>query len=152
MKKSQPTEIPLPCPVYGLLPHRPPMLLVEALEARDGNRATVRAVLPAAGIGVSDGRLLPEYLIELIAQAAAAKSGYDALSLGRPAGGGMLAGVDGFAFPGLAVPGRVVRIETEEKCAFGAIRLIHGEVFDGDELLAAGDIKVWEDVDPDGKR
>ena len=152
MNKSQSTEIPLPYPVEGLLPHRPPMLLVETLVARQGNRATVRAVLPAAGIGVSDGRFLPEYLIELIAQAAAAKSGYDALSLGRPAGGGMLAGVDGFAFPGLAVPGRVVRIETEETCAFGAIRLIHGEVFDGDQLLAAGDIKVWEDVDPDGKR
>jgi len=128
------------------------MLLVETLAARQGNRATVRAMLPAAGIGVSDGRFMPEYLIELIAQAAAATSGYDALSLGQPARSGMLAGVDGFAFPGRVVPGRVVRIETEEKCAFGAIRLIHGEVFDGDELLAAGDIKVWEDVDPDGKR
>lgn len=152
MKNSQPTEIPLPCPVAGMLPHRPPMLLVETLMARQGNRATVRAMLPAAGIGLSDGRLMPEYLIELIAQAAAAVSGYDALSLGRPAGGGMLAGVDGFVFPGRAVPGRVVRIETEEKCAFGALRLIHGEVFDGDELLAAGDIKVWENVDPDGIR
>lgn len=149
MKDCRPAAPGLPCPAAELLPHRPPMLLVETLLARQGGRATVRAVLPEAGIAIAAGRLLPEYLIELIAQAAAASSGYDALSAGRPPRGGMLAGVDGCSFPGRAIPGRAVRIETEEQFAFGAIRLIHGEIFAGEELLAAGDIKVWEDAGPD---
>lgn len=147
MNPVQPPELALPRAAAGLLPHRSPMRLIETLVARAGGRATVLAELPTAGPGVSSGRLLPEYLIELIAQTAAAASGYDALRHGRPPGGGMLAGVDGFTFAGCAVPGRTVRIETEEKVAFGAVRLIHGEVFDGDQLLAAGDIKVWEDVE-----
>ncbi len=124
------------------------MLLVETLAAREGGRATVMATLPEAGLGLSEGRLMPEYLIELIAQAAAVSSGYDGLVLGRPVRGGMLAGIDGFTFPGRAISGRTVRIETEEKIALGALKVIHGEVFDDSELLAAGDIKVWEDVGP----
>lgn len=150
MKRLPPAApLALPCPAACLVPHRPPMLLVESLLARDGNRASARAVLPAAGIGATDGRLLPEYLVELVAQTAAMASGYEALALGRPASGGMLAGIDGFTFAGRAAAGSVVRIETEEQFAFGAIRLIHGEVFAGPELLASGDIKVWEDVGQD---
>jgi hypothetical protein len=44
-----------------------------------------------------------------------------------------------------------VRIEAEETIALGALKVIHGEVFDGSELLAAGDIKVWEEVGPNEK-
>lgn len=136
----------------GLMPHRPPMLFVEALLARNGTRSTVRAVLPESGIGVADNRLLPEYLVELIAQAAALASGYDARCLGRPGHGGMLVGIDGFSFHGRAIPGRAVRIETEIKIELGALKMIHGKVYDDLQLLAAGDIKVWEDLDSNATR
>lgn len=142
----------LPRPAAELLPHRPPMLFVEALIARHGDRSTVQAVLPTIGICVSDGWLLPEYFIELIAQAAALGSGYDGLCSGKPVHDGMLVGIDGFSSPGLAVPGRTVRIETEITFKFGAIKLIHGEVYDDQKLLAAGDIKVWEDLGGDATR
>jgi predicted hotdog family 3-hydroxylacyl-ACP dehydratase len=142
----------LPRPAEGLLPHRPPMLFVEALLARDGARSTVRAVLPESGICMTNNRLLPECLVELIAQAAALASGYDAYCLGKPAHGGMLVGVDGFSFHGRAIPGRAVRIETEMKLELGALKMIHGKVYDDLELLAAGDIKVWEDLGPNATR
>lgn len=149
------TEIsapPLPRPAAALLPHRPPMLFVETLVARHGNRSTARGVLPDSGICVSDNRLLPEYFIELIAQATALANGFDGLRLGRPVHDGMLVGIDSFSFHGRAIPGRVVRIETEKTFEFGAIKMIHGEVFDDRELLAAGDIKVWEDLSRDAMR
>lgn len=139
----------LPQPAAAMLPHRPPMLFVETLVARHGNRSTAEAVLPASGICVSDNRLLPEYVIELIAQATALANGYDAFCLGRPLRDGMLVGIDAFSLYGRAVPGRAVRIETEKTFEFGAIKMIHGEVYDGPELLAAGDIKVWEDLSRD---
>lgn len=134
------------------MPHRPPMLFVEALLARDGARSTVRATLPESGICVANSQLLPEYLVELIAQAAALASGYDARCLGKPTHSGMLVGIDGFSFHGRAIPGRAVRIETEIKFALGALKMIYGKVYDDLQLLAAGDIKVWEDLDPNAKR
>lgn len=146
------SAIPLPQPATAFLPHRPPMLFVETLVVRDGNRSTARAVLPDSDICVSDNRLLPEYFIELIAQATALANGYDGLCLGKPVHDGMLVGIDGFSFQGRAIPGRVVLIETEKIFEFGAIKMIHGEVFDERELLAAGDIKVWEDLNRDATR
>ena len=155
---------PLPQPAAALLPHRPPMLFVETLIARHGNRATARAVLPDSGICVSGNRLVPEYFIELIAQATALANGYDGLCLGRPVHDGMLVGIESFSFHGRAlngskegniagsIAGRVVRIETEKTFEFGAIKVIHGEVYDDRELLAAGDIKVWEDLSRDAMR
>lgn len=146
------SDASLPSPADGLLPHRPPMLFVEALLARDGARSTVRAALPESGICVTNNQLLPEYFVELIAQAAALASGYDARCLGRPVHGGMLVGIDGFSFHGRAVPGRAVRIETEIQYELGALKMIHGKVYDDLQLIAAGDIKVWEDLDPNATR
>ena len=144
-------RISLPQAAAELLPHRPPMLFVEAIVARHGNRSTASAVLPESGICLQDGRLFPEYFIELVAQAAALANGYDALCLGKPANDGMLVGIDAFSFHGQAIAGKSVRIETEKTFAFGAIKVIHGEVYDGKQLLAAGDIKVWEDLSRDAK-
>ena len=101
---------------------------------------------------MAEGRLLPEYFIELIAQAAALGSGYDGLCSGRAARDGMLVGIDGFSMPSQTVAGRTVRIETAITFRFGAIKLIHGEVYDDQKLLAAGDIKVWEDLGDDATR
>lgn len=152
MDMNEISATPLPQPAAALLPHRPPMLFVETLVARHGNRSTARAVLPDSGIGVSDNRLLPEYFIELVAQATALANGYDGLRLGKPVHDGMLVGIDGFSIHGRAISGRVVRIETEKTFEFGAIKMIHGEVYDDLELLAAGDLKVWEDLSRDAMR
>ncbi len=137
----------LPLPAELLLPHRPAMLFVESLVRRWDDSSTAKAVLPKSGICLSGGGLLPEFFIELVAQAVAMANGYDALCAGVPCSNGMLVGVDTFSFPGKAVAGSTVRIETEKTFEFGAVKIIHGEVWAAGELLAAGDIKVWEDPD-----
>ena len=148
MEKTLTTDIPeLPLPAQDLLPHRPPMLFVDSLIRRWGNSSTAKAVLPESGICLCRGNLLPEFFIELVAQSIAMANGYDALCAGVPRKNGMLVGVDTFSFSGKAVAGSTVRIETEKTFEFGAVKIIHGEVFAGDELLAAGDIKVWEEPD-----
>ena len=140
-------EIDLPLPAELLVPHRWPMLFVDSLVRRWDDSAVAQAILPVAGISISDNRLLPEFFVELIAQSVAMANGYDALCQERPAKNGMLVGVDGFSFASEAVPGRMVRIETEKTFSFGAVKIIRGGVFDADELLASGNIKVWEDPD-----
>lgn len=127
------------------------MLFVESLVDRPSDHATVTATLPDSGIAISNGTLLPEYFIELIAQATAIAKGYDSLCDGQPMNDGMLVGIDSFSFLGNGVPGRKVRIETEKTFEFGPVKVIHGEVYDEETLLARGDIKVWEDLGPDVK-
>ncbi len=133
-------------PAETLLPHKPPMLLVQTLVAREGSRTVALATLPAAGLFVSAGCILPEYMIELIAQTAALGNCYDALASGMKPRDGMLVGIDSFSWLVRPEAGTSVRIETDISFVFGAMKVIHGEVYAGEDLLAAGDIKVWENL------
>lgn len=141
----------LPQSAEPLLPHKPPMRLVETLVKREGSRSMALATLPISGIFVTAGNILPEYFIELIAQTAALGNCYDALNIGMAPRDGMLVGVDAFSWPSRPQPGTPVQIETDIAFAFGAMKVVHGEVYGGKELLAVGDIKVWENLGHDGK-
>ncbi len=136
----------LPMAARSLLPHRPPMLFVDQLLERSGNRAKALAEMPVEGICVDDGMVFPEFFIEVVAQAMAMANGYDALRSGSRMNDGMLVGIDSFSFYHTASPGTRLRIEIEKIFEFGTVKIIHGEVFDADVLLASGDIKVWEDL------
>ncbi|MBU1566928.1 MAG: ACP dehydratase [Proteobacteria bacterium] len=145
-----PTKISLPRAANTLLPHKPPMLLVEALVEREGACAVAMATLPAVGLFITaTGHILPEYFIELIAQTAALGNCFDAVTAGNATRNGMLVGVDSFSWPGQPQPGTPVHIETDIAFSFGAMKVIHGEVYAGKALLAVGDIKVWEDLGKD---
>ena len=136
----------LPQRAMDLVPHRPPMLLVDSLVAREGDFATATARLPEDGPWVVDGSVVPEYLIELVAQTVAMASGFDCLREGRKPREGMLAGVDRFVFARPAPVGCEVTIESKMVLKFGPVTVLHGEVWSMTELLAEGDIKVWEDL------
>jgi hypothetical protein len=142
-------KLSLPRSAETLLPHRPPMLLAETLVEREGNRAVALAILPTTGHFVNLGQIIPEYFIELIAQTAALGNCYDAVGCGEAPHNGMLVGIDAFSWPGRPQPGTAVRIETDKTFAFGAVKIIHGEVYADQKLLAMGDIKVWQDLDKD---
>jgi 3-hydroxymyristoyl/3-hydroxydecanoyl-(acyl carrier protein) dehydratase len=141
----------LPQHADTLLPHKPPMLLVEALVQRRGNGAVALTTLPIAGLFVKAGGILPEYFIELIAQTAALGNCYDALMHNMATRDGMLVGIDVFSWPGRSQPGMPVYIETDIAFTFGAMKVVHGEVYAGKELLATGDIKVWQDLGKEAK-
>lgn len=136
----------LPRDALNLVPHRPPMLLVGSLIAREDDFAIATARLPEDGPWVSGGQVAPEYLIELVAQTVAMANGYDCLREDRKPHDGMLVGVDRFCFSGTAGAGEDVRIETRLVLEFGGVTVLHGEVWSMKELLAEGDLKVWEDL------
>lgn len=137
----------LPVNAESFVPHRHPMLFVERLLEREGDRAVAETTLPMAGIAVCNGQLLPEYFVELIAQTAALANGYDLFCENKPPTDGMLVGIDTFSLTAEACPGNVVRIETNKTFAFGPVNVIHGSIWDGDVQLASGEIKVWENVE-----
>ena len=137
----------LPVDAESFVPHHHPMLFVERLLERVGDRAVAETTLPCDGIAVCNGQLLPEYFIELIAQTAALANGYDLFYENKPLTDGMLVGIDTFSFTAGACLGNVVRIETNKIFAFGPVNVIHGSVWDGDLQIASGEIKVWENVE-----
>lgn len=139
----------LPLPAIELVPQRPPMLLVDRLVARDreANSSAVEALVPVDGIFVEQGRrIMPEYFIELVAQAMAAVNGYDSLVYGAETGRGFLVGVDGFSWQGTAEPGDLLRVEMAKNFEFGPVTVMAGKVLnEAGEILASGEIKAWEE-------
>ena len=143
-------DFQLPCPAEKLVPHRPPMLFIDSLLERFGDRATASAIVPDDGICVDPAQgVLPEFFIEVIAQTMAAVNGYDALCDGKKKHDGFLVGIDEFIFEGIPAAGGTIRIEIEKIFEFGAVKIIRGQVFEGDMLLASGTLKVWENEDSD---
>ena len=142
----------LPTAAAALVPHQPPMLLIKELIEREGDRALVTAVVPREGICFEPGSGFPEFYIEIIAQAVALANGYDAFCAGKKMNDGMLVGIDVFSFYRAGDPGAEVTIDAEKMFEFGAVKIIHGRISQGDILLAEGEIKVWEDLESEGRR
>lgn len=139
----------LPCPAIQLVPQRPPMLLVERLVKRDrqGNHSIVEASVPAEGIFITGkNQVIPEYLVELVAQAMAAVNGYDLLTDGEEIGRGFLVGIEDFNWLGSVGPGERLRVDIEKTFAFGPVTIMAGKVTNEvGEVLATGRIKAWEE-------
>ncbi len=139
----------LPCAAIGLVPQRPPMLLVDRLVARDreANSSMAEALVPVDGVFVEQGRrVLPEYFIELVAQAMAAVNGYDALVDGVKSGRGFLVGIEGFIWQGTAEPGELLKVEMVKNFEFGPVTVMAGKVLnEAGQVLASGEIKAWEE-------
>jgi len=138
----------LPIAAAELVPHRPPMLLIDRIVVRDREADTgaVVARLPEEGAFLSaDGRILPEYFVEVAAQSMAAVNGYDALCDGEAHGGGYLVGVDEFRWVAEMVGGGMVTIRVDRQMQVGPISLIAFEVSSPDHrLVAAGVLRTWE--------
>ncbi len=145
-ERSVSVDKTLPMPAIALLPHRPPMLFVDSLLERYGDRAEGTALMPEKGICFDPAHTFPEFFIEVIAQTMAMANGYDALCDDKDVNDGMLVAIDSFVFQNTAPPGARLHIIIEKSFEFGAVKIIHGEVFHGNVLLAQGDIKVWEDL------
>lgn len=137
----------LPCDAGRLIPHEPPMLLVQTLVEKkedgvEGSVSVVEAEIPRSGPFVCDGRLLPEYYIEVMAQAIAASDGYPQVEGKHPATG-LLTGIDGFSWTGKAQPGDLIRITLCKTFEFGSAFIFSGSIQCGDEQIAEGQLKIW---------
>jgi predicted hotdog family 3-hydroxylacyl-ACP dehydratase len=134
----------LPIQAETLLPHRPPLLMIDRLLACEGLEGTVESILkPGNPFLNGEGLLYRPAMVELVAQSFAAIKGFADRREGKPAGKGFLVGVKRFAFFHQAKLGQrlLIRIiptgETEE---FG---LAQGRIHCGDTLLAEGTVMVF---------
>ena len=134
----------LPVAAEGLIPHRRPMQLIDALEAFDGETGTVSAVMEAGNpLLEEDGALAEVALLELLAQSFAAVQGYADSFSGQPARQGFLVGVRKVSFYLRPRLGDKLEIKVRAAARLEGFAVVEGSVMRGDELLAEGNIKLW---------
>lgn len=138
----------LPCDAALLVPHKPPMLLVSRLiekadEDDENGISLVEASVPVSGPFVFGNKVLPEYCIEVMAQAIASVDGYPPEEKNSPPTG-FLAGVDSFSWSGVPKPGENVRIHLKKTFSFGAAYVFSGSITGSAGQLAEGQLKIWK--------
>ena len=124
-----------------LLPHRPPMLMIDRLVDAGPGTAVAEATLGDGCLGVSAGRVLEAALVECVAQTAAAGKAVAAAGAG-PAAPGLLAGVSDFRVFRRPAAGERLTIRIREDRQLGPLTLVSGEVLAGGERVAAGRLKL----------
>jgi predicted hotdog family 3-hydroxylacyl-ACP dehydratase len=80
-------------PIDELVPHRPPMLLLDRVRSTDGQNIVCELTIRDGASFVERGAVAATVAIEYMAQAAAAWLGALARARGEPPGGGILVGL-----------------------------------------------------------
>ena len=122
-----------------LIPHRPPFRFVDdVLEVGDESAELVLRLVPGDA-RLTNGRLAPLFLIEALAQAAAAFHGLK--NAGTPEAG-MLVQLDRVQLLAAACEGDEVHLTVRRTHTLGALVRFDGRVRVADCLLAAGELTV----------
>lgn len=129
--------------VLELLPHRPPMVLVEELLDVDEDRAVARCrcrVEPGSPL-VQDGRLPRMLMIEMLAQSAACLKGYIELKRGLPIRPAYLVRIDDLEILHAPAPGDAVEVEAVEQRGLGDYFVYRASATLGDTRVAEGSLR-----------
>ena len=129
----------------SLLPHRAPMLWLEALVECTDTTASATVRFSSGHFAVTDGVVTETALVECMAQTVAAALGHRAQLSGHtgPANPGMLGAVSGFrifASPPLDKP---LLIEVREIKRFGPMLLVAGVISCDGERIAEGELSLY---------
>lgn len=131
-------------PVSELVPHRPPMLLLDAVTGWDGVQLECAVVVRADWLLVQQGRMPAAGLLEVMAQAVAAECGLRGHARGEPVRVGMLTGCRSLQLHAPTVPvGTALRVRARQVVDLGAAAefLCHVMTLDG-RVLAEGALQV----------
>ncbi len=133
----------LPVKADRLVPHKPPMLIIQKLvEVREKlSIAEMKVSRNSIFVG-SDGKLDEVSYLEIIAQTIAAHNGFKNLDNGGEMKG-FIAGVKNLKIMGTAKVGDILRVNVYKIIDYGELGIIRGEVVKGEEILASGEIKIW---------
>lgn len=145
MTNETDSNFQLPHPAEKLLIHRPPMLLIDSLLEREGDSASATASICKDDICFDENKgILPEFFIEIMAQTIAAANGYDCLLENNPPRDGFIVGLDNFHFKTIVADKKSFLIKVIQTMELGPVKIMQGEIFSDDLLIATGEIKVWE--------
>ncbi len=132
-------------PLETLLPHRAPMLWIEALTECTPTTARATVYFTADHFAVADGRVNETALVECVAQTIAAAQGQRAKAGGKSGAPsvGMLAAVANFKIHAPPPLGKALTIEINELKKFGPMILVSGAVSCDGQTIASGELTVY---------
>jgi radical SAM protein with 4Fe4S-binding SPASM domain len=135
----------LPVDVARVIPHKPPMLLIDRLlEVKERASIAEMTVRDDMIFVDENGHLDDASYPEIISQAVAAQEGFRRFGGRSPLIEGFLLGIKNLEIFGNSFVGDTLRISLYKKAKFGDFGILKGEVYKADELIARGEIKVWQ--------
>ena len=144
----------MPNNIGNLIPHQPPMRLVEEILSTDAEDSRVKSTIGPDHLFLrADGTLAPEAYCEIIAQSyAACESKRRELAGLSTDGGGYLVSVRDFEVFSYARVGDELVTRVLQKDDFMGTRIVAGEVYRGTEKLAQATVYIfmWEGKNPPG--
>ena len=131
--------------IEELVPHRAPMLWLDALTDFSDTTATATACFNEGSFSVADGTVLETALVECMAQTVAAALGQRVRASGKTgvANNGVLAAVSNFKILSRPPIGRTITIEIRELKRFGLMLLIAGKISCDGQLIASGELSLY---------
>lgn len=136
----------LPIDTKGLIPHQPPMKMVDRIISySDADKSSVLELTIAGESPFVDnkGQLAPECYLEIIAQAAAAQHGFNLHRDGAKEEQGFLVGARNVNITGQAKAGDILLIKVACGIEIESVSSVSGNIYKGEEEIASAQITVW---------
>ncbi|MBN1867130.1 hypothetical protein JW916_07530 [Candidatus Sumerlaeota bacterium] len=143
----------LPLAAREIVPQSGRMLLIDELTEWEPGRARSRLAVGSSGDGASlffdpEGNLDRAARVEMLAQLVAAQRGYEQSLKGERPSTGYLVGLKNMVLSSRARRSDELLLECEESLRIEGALIERVRMLRGDEVLAQGDVKVWEQEGP----
>lgn len=129
--------------IYGLIPQRPPMVMVDSFYGFDGNKSLTGLTIKADNLFCQTGRLQESGIIEHIAQSAAVRVGYLYTQRNEPIPLGFIGSIDQLSIHALPGVDEVLITEISVVQEVGDITLIAAQVCSNKQMVAEGRMKIF---------
>ena len=135
----------LPVAVEKLIPQKSPMRVIDTLVKITERTAETKVTISNDMLFVRDDGSLDEAVyLELMAQSIAALTGFKNVGVSGRVVDGFLIGAKNLEIFSKAHIGDTLTISVFQSARFGDFGIVEGRIYRSDELLAQGEVKVWE--------
>lgn len=126
------------------IPHRSPIVFIDTLvEVEDGAAVSSFTVPKSSPYLDGEGRLMPEALLEIMAQCFAAGAGRKAAETGQPVIWGYLAAIRDMQVHADIFAGDILRAEAGCPMSIGSLHVVDCRVLRGEVCVASGQLKIF---------
>lgn len=131
--------------IETLIPHRAPMLFIDALIDCTDTTATATAQFCTGHFAAANGAVVETALVECVAQTVAAALGQRAKSRGQSGGApiGMLIAITNFQIRSRPPLDKPLRIEIRDLKRLSPMLMISGNIFCEGQLIASGELTLY---------
>lgn len=131
-------------PAHDLIPHRPPIVFIDRVTGAVDNCVTSSFTVPRDSPYLdSEGRLMPEALLEVMAQCFAAGAGLQAAGAGREISWGYLAAVRDMRIHTAVFSDDTLHAEAEHRMSVGPLHIVDCRVLRDGMPIASAQLKIF---------